>query len=200
MSHDLALDHRTLESYFFEEIEHAQERRGQTLPHEIEAYLVQLLATYARRTHAAGRRSRALALEYLRAKSETGQARAHALRRIGDRALYISGVVPRSLHRSPVNVRYVKGIGEAAYREVGVGGALEVLRQIADRFDEIAETIGDVVELGASRRGTSSSVDAGARELWMLVERWRVSRDPRDADKLLEAGVLISGPKTDLVQ
>src|SRR5690606_41872710 len=68
-------------------------------------------------TAVAGRRSEALALDYLRARGQTGAARAHALRGVGDRALYISGVAPRSLHRTPVDVRYVQGIGEAAYRD-----------------------------------------------------------------------------------
>lgn len=199
MSHDLALDHRTLESYFFEEIEHAQERRGQALPHEIEAYIVQLLVTYARRTQAAGRRSRALALEYLRAKGESGQAKAYALRRVGDRALYISGVAPRSLHRSPVSVRYIKGIGEAAYREVAGGGALAVLGDIADRFDEVSETIREVIELGTSRTSPGGA-DARARELWSLIERWRTSQDPKDAEKLLEAGLLLSREEADILQ
>lgn len=199
MSHDLALDHRTLESYFFEEIEHAQERRGQSLPLEIEAYIVQLLTTYARRTHAAGRRSRALALEYLRAKGESGQAKAYALRKVGDRALYISGVAPRSLHRSPVNVGYIRGIGQAAYREVAGAGALSVLGEIADRFAEVSETIADVIELGTAPRGSTRS-EGNARELWSLVERWRQTQDPRDAQKLLDAGVWLADTDADEVQ
>jgi len=190
MSHGLALQHRTLESYFFEEIEHVQERLGRALAPEVEAYVVQLLATYARRTHAAGRRSRALALEYMRAKGEQGKARATALRRVGDRALYISGVAPKSLHRSPINVGYVQGIGRSAYREVAGSGALEVLGMIADTFEEVANTIGEVIELGPHQP---------AQHLWTLVERWRCSQDPRDAKELLETGILID-KKADILQ
>jgi hypothetical protein len=187
-------DYQTLESFFFDEIEQAQERSGRALSTEIEAYVVALLAKYARRPHAAGRRSRALALEYLRARGESGIARAAALRGVGDRALYIRGVVPRSLDRTPVNVRYVTGIGEAAYREVAGGGALAVLGELAERFEEVAEVIGDVVDLG------SATAPPRPDDLLGVYERWRKTRDPRDAKRLIAAGVLVETDGTDLLQ
>lgn len=191
--------YQTLESFFFEEIESAQERSGTTLSPEIEAYVVHLLARYARRPHAAGRKSRPLALEYLRARGETGTSRASALRGVGDRALYIAGVAPRSLDRTPVDVRYVRGIGEAAYREVAgrtsaaTGGALVVLGELAERFETVAEVIGDVVDLGPSGNGRPD-------DLLGLYERWRRHRDPRDAKRLVSAGVIIDADGSDLVQ
>ena len=50
MSEGSAIHHGTLESFFFEEIERAQERCGQSLSDEAEAYVVGLLARFARRT------------------------------------------------------------------------------------------------------------------------------------------------------
>ncbi|MBX7078109.1 MAG: hypothetical protein K1X88_02910 [Nannocystaceae bacterium] len=190
MSSAVAVHHHTLESFFFEEIEHVQGRTGKALPTEVEAYVVHLLAAYARKTAAAGRTSKPLALEYLAAKSQSGSARAVALRTVGDRALYISGVVPRSLHRTPVNVRYVHGIGESAYREVAAPGALSVLGTLADMFEQVAEVIGDVVELGS----------AESSDLMGLYERWRSHGDPRDAKLLVRAGVLLDKDGTDVVQ
>ena len=185
------VDHHTLESYFFNEIEQVSERRGHALPQSVEAYVVSLLARYARRTHAAGRKSRPLALEYMRARGETGAARANALRGVGDRALYISGVVPRSLERSPVGVRYVRGIGEAAYREVANDdGPLAVLGEVAERWEEVSDVIGDVVELG----------NEPTPNLLALYERWRKLGDPRDAQRLIAAGVLIDAEGSDIVQ
>lgn len=191
MTSSFALNHRTLEAFFFEEIEHAQERNGTSLPDDVEAYVVGLLARFARRTQAAGRRSPPLAIDYLSARSETGSARAHALRGVGDRALYITGVVPRSLDRTPVNVKYVKGIGEAAYREVAGIGALAVLGLLAEMFDDVAEVIGEVVELGGKER---------EQDLLGLYERWRRHGDPRDAKRLIEAGVIIDADGSDIVQ
>ena len=185
------LQHTTLESFFFEEIEQVQDKTGRVLPREVEAYVVGLLARYARRTNAAGRKSQALALDYLSARRESGSKRAHALRGVGDRALYISGVVPRSLHRSPVDVRYVKGIGEAAYREVSErAGRLAVLGQLAEIFDEVAEVIGDVVDVGSK----------GEDNLMALYERWRRHGDNRDLQKLIAAGVLIDPAGSDVLQ
>ena len=186
----VAVSHATLESFFFEEIEHVQERTGKALPTEVEAYVVHLLATYATKTDGAGRTSRPLALDYLRARSFSGGARATALRTVGDRALYISGVVPRSLHRTPVNVRYVHGIGESAYREVAGGGALRVLGTLAEMFADVAEVIGDVVEVGRDEH-----VD-----LMSCYERWRRSGDPRDAKLLVRAGVLLDAEGSDTLQ
>jgi hypothetical protein len=145
----------TLESFFFEEIERAQARSGHPLSDEVEAYVVALLARFVRRTQVAGRRSEPLALDYLRARGQDGAARAQALRGVGDRALYISGVVPRSMHRNAVDVRYVRSIGEAAYREVAErgqrgerwGGALAVLGELAASFEGVAEVIAEVVDL-----------------------------------------------------
>lgn len=179
MSHSLALNYRSLEAFFFEEIEQVQAQQLQPLPLEVEAYVVHLLARYARRTHAAGRASRPLALEYMRAKSESGKAKAHALRNVGDRALYIASVVPRSLERTPVNVRYVKTIGESAYREVAGAGPLAVLGLLAEMFDAVAEVIGEVVDL------------AKRNDLLSVYERWRRTDDPAARKRLVQAGVFV---------
>ncbi len=196
MNHELASQHTTLESFFFEEMERAQSERPRRLSTDVEAYVVGLLARYATRTHAAGRTSRALALDYLEARDQQGSGRAKALRRVGDRALYISGVVPLSMSRSPVGVGYVKGIGTAAYRAVTdgpTGGRLDVLRHIAANFDEVAEVIGDV----ANRAGTAAANDGGLLEIY---ERWRREGCPADLRRLVAAGVLIDPDRSDVLQ
>ncbi len=175
----LACDYATLESYFYTEIEDAQQRQGTALPVDVEAYVVHLLARYAERPQAAGRKSRALALEYLRARGEVGSARMVALRGVGDRALYISGVVPRSLARSPVDVRYVRGIGESAYREVADSTSVGVLGTLAEMFEEVSGVIGAVVELGPRE------------DILTVYERWRRTGEDRDAKRLSASGVML---------
>lgn len=198
MSERSAIHHGTLESFFFEEIEHAQERCGQSLSDEAEAYVVGLLARFARRTQVAGRHSEPLGLDYLRARGErSAVARAQALRGVGDRALYISGVAPRSVHRNAVDVRYVRGIGEAAYREVADrqpwGGALAVLGELAATFEGVSEVIAEIVDLEAR-------ANAHAHDLLGLYERWRRDGDPRDRRRLLQAGVRLDWHGPDQVQ
>jgi len=198
MSDRSAIHHGTLESFFFEEIERAQARCGQSLSDAAEAYVVGLLARFARRTQVAGRHSEPLALDYLRARGEpSGAARAQALRGVGDRALYISGVAPRSMHRSAVDVRYVRGIGEAAYREVADrqrwGGALAVLGELAATFEGVSEVIAEIVDLEARAH-------AHAHDLLGLYERWRRDGDPRDRRRLLQAGVKLDWHGPDELQ
>ena len=124
MTGKLALD-GSLEAFFFDQVGEAQTRSGATLPPEVEAYVVHLLAAFVGKTAELGRRSGPLALQYLAARAEAGSARAQALRVLGDRALFIAGVVPHSLDRTPVNLRYVASLGASAYREVSDGhGAL----------------------------------------------------------------------------
>lgn len=193
MSQTFATQHTTLESFFFAEIEQVQVRKRTKLPADVEAYVVSLLARYAKRNQVAGRTSRPLALDYLEARGKArGSERSKALRRVGDRALYISGVVPRSMSRSPVGVRYVKGIGEAAYRSVSSrnDGALAVLNRLAGMFDRVAEVIGDVAAPGKS----------DGEDLLALYERWRSEGDQGDLRRLVDAGVLIDPQRSDIVQ
>jgi len=196
MTQDFATQHSSLESFFFEEIERAQSERDRRLPTDVEAYVVGLLARYAKRTHVAGRTSRPLAIDYLEARGQQGSRRAKALRRVGDRALYISGVVPRSMDRSPVGVRYVKGIGTAAYRAVTDGptsGHLDVLRRLAAMFDEVVDVIGDV-----ARPAANDAHDSGG--LLAIYDRWRREGDDADLRRLIAAGVLIDPDRSDVVQ
>ena len=93
-----------------------------------------------------------------------------------------------------MSLRYVQGIGEAAYREVagqgGYGSALSVLGELAEMFGEVAEVIGDVVEVGHGEENN----------LLGLYERWRRDRDPRDAKRLIRAGVILGEDGSDTVQ
>lgn len=165
----------TLESFFWQQLGAAQDSEGTELPESVEAYLVHLLASHVRRTEVAGRTSAALATQFLAAR-ERGSA---ALREVGDRALYIAGVVPRCLDRTPVDVRYVSGIGEAAYREVHArSNRLQVFEALADAFGDIVDLLGRVVE-----------PESGESNLLEIYERWQRTGDARDARRLIAAGI-----------
>jgi Xaa-Pro aminopeptidase len=178
----------SLASFFYERVGEAQERAGAALTPEVEAYVVHLLARFVRETGVAGRHSPPLALQYLSARSQSGSARAQALRGVGDRALFISGAVPRSLDRTPVNVGYVRSIGESAYRGVAEGRrALAVFEALAAAFEAASEVIGDVVE------------PAQGGDLLGLYERWRRDHSRRDARALTAAGVILGARGSELV-
>lgn len=171
-----------LESFFYEQVGDAEERTGTQLPAEVEAYVVHLLADHVRRTSVAGRTSGPLALQYLAAREQQGAFRAQALRAVGDRALFIAGVVPHSMDRTPVNLRYVRSIGETAYRQISdSGGARAVFHTLAESFEAAAEVIGEATD----PRGESD------RDLLGLYDRWKRYGEARDARRLVAAGVVL---------
>jgi len=176
-----------LESFFYEQVGDAEERTGTQLPAEVEAYVVHLLADHVRRTSVAGRTSGPLALQYLAAREQQGAFRAQALRAVGDRALFIAGVVPHSLDRTPVNLRYVRAIGENAYRQISDSGARAVFHTLAETFEAAAEVIGEATDT----RGESD------RDLLGLFERWKRYGEARDARRLVAAGVVLIRARKD---
>lgn len=181
----------SLEAFFFAQVGDAQTRTGATLPREVEAYVVYLLADCARKPALAGRRSGPLALQYLSARAAEGSARALALRQVGDRALFIAGVVPHSLDRTAVDLRYVRSLGSTAYRQISDGhGALAVFCSLADRFEAAAEVISEATD----PRGEAD------RDLLGLYERWRRYGEARDARRLIAAGVVLDPDGSDTLQ
>lgn len=175
----------TLESFFYERVGGVQERRSSQLPTEVEAYVVHMLADHVRRTSVTGRTSGPLALQYLAAREQEGARRAQALRAVGDRALFIAGVVPHSVDRTPVDLRYVRSIGTAAYRQIPE----RVFRTLADTFEAAAEVISEATD------------SCGDDDLLGLYERWKKYGDVRDERRLGAAGVvLVRGRRGDVVQ
>jgi hypothetical protein len=174
----------TLESFFYERV--AQGKTGSALPAEVGAYVVHMLADHVRRTSVAGRTAGPLALQYLAAREQQGTRRTQALRAVGDRALFIAGVVPHSVDRSPVNLRYVRSIGTSAYRQIDEPRVFHVL---AATFEAAAEAISEA---------TDSCPDG---DLLGLYERWKKYGDPRDEKRLGAAGVvLVRGRRGDVMQ
>jgi len=181
MTAGLAFD-GTLESFFYERISHSLAKRGEALEPEVEAYAVHLLVSFVQRHRVAGRTAPPLALQYLQAV-ERGPG---ALRDVGDRALSIAGIVPGSLERSLVDVRYVRSIGTSAYREIASRvPSLGVFDGIAAHFEKLEMVLGDAAGAAAPEHGD------GSRDLLGLYERWRRTRSKRDEVTLTEAGVLL---------
>lgn len=176
----------TIESFFYERARGAQERRSSQLPAEVEAYVVHMLADHVRRTGISGRSSGPLALQYLAAREQQGARRAQALRAVGDRALFIAGVVPHSIDRGPVDLRYVSSIGAAAYRQIAEP---TVFHTLAASFEAAAEVISEATD------------DCGDSDILGLYERWQKYGDVRDERRLGAAGVvLVRGRRGDLLQ
>ncbi len=180
---------QSLAAYFYEAIGVVQDRGGTHLSDDVEAYLVHLLSCYATRTGVAGRKSEALATEYLSACSHSGTSRSLALRQVGDRALFITGVVPRSIDRTPVNLRYVRSIGSSAYGQISQGNrGLAVFDELAEQFEAIGEVISETID------------NEPSHNLLELYERWRRFGHSADAQRLADSGVLLDPDRSDILQ
>ena len=73
-----------------------------------------------------------------------------------------------------------------------------VLGMLAEMFDEVADVIGDVVELGSPSHAPAGLV--GPDDLLSVYERWRQHGHERDLRRLVLAGVLIDPEGSDTVQ
>jgi hypothetical protein len=181
----------SLEAFFFSQVGEAQTRTGASLPREVEAYVVHLLADCARRPALAGRRSGPLALQYLSARAAGGQ-------RPGPGPA--PGRRPGPVHRRrgapqprphAVDLRYVRSLGSDAYRQISDGhGPLAVFNSLADRFEVAAEVISEATD----PRGEAD------RDLLGLYERWRRYGEARDARRLVAAGVVLDPDGADTLQ
>lgn len=178
---DIILD-ESLSTFFMEQLESVQAQRQASLRKDVEAYLVDLLARYALRVGLAGRKSPAFALELLEAR-ERGTP---ALRDVGDRALFVAGVVPHSLERSAIDTDYVCSIGAEAYRSIFLAK-----RQL-DLFLELSDSFSDLVSL---MREVASPLESGQpSSLIALYERWLETGDEVAEKQLVQAGVRITQP------
>ena len=127
-----------------------------------------------------------LALIYKAAQesSTEGERRLH-LQRLGDMALFISGIFSGCLRRSLVDVDYYVSMGEAAYAYLSIhppASARE--RALADVFDELARQFvacGDLLaEVCETLRGSEENDPARLDDLWSRTGSRRIARKLRD--------------------
>ncbi|MDP6934242.1 MAG: hypothetical protein QGG40_15055 [Myxococcota bacterium] len=114
-------------------------------------------------------------------------------RRLGDRALYVTGFFPDSLERQTVSSQYYEDMGAAAYQSLyqlmsfpGLEqGLAEVFLELSSSFHECAEVIREVREEVREH----SDVD-----IVRLYEEWIRTGSPRIAARLRDLGVVPMRP------
>lgn len=157
-------------------------------------YVVNLLASF---THADalyeptpdGPMIKPLALLYAEAvDAPSVEVRNRALQRLGDLALFISGVFPDSLNRKLVDVDYYIAMGGSAYGYLsGRGRDLARWRVLSDTFDELAakftgfvDLLGEVSEKAHFRNDS---------DIMRLYEVWLRTGSERTARRLRGLGI-----------
>ena len=151
------------------------------------AYLVDLVETRLRAPGGGETEPATLAEAWLEARQATGSHRLGGLRRLGDRALFVSGFFGASLGRSVVGGGYYRDMGRSAYgalaSALGPGHAEStwprLFEELADRFPELVEVLAEV-----------SDRAHGTRPEWLLTlyDRYLATGSPRDFARLIRAG------------
>mgnify|MGYP005858444299 CR=1 FL=1 len=184
-----------LRTYFHQALREAAETQRIRADEGILAYLTELLTDYARSERlfdhtTDGMVRRPLVELYRQAQAaDSREERGLTLRRLGDLALFVSGILPHSLDRSLVGLDYYIAMGSSAYGSLcdsGGGGArMRTLRavfaQLSGRFVEFVDLITEAVESGQEDRPP---------DLIRLHELWAKTRSRRLARKLLAYGVM----------
>ncbi|MEO0326320.1 MAG: hypothetical protein AAF447_25450 [Myxococcota bacterium] len=170
--------------YFRERLVAATARHTTTLPPDVEAHLVSLLArgapedsthpTLVHQLHAA-------------AGAAGPHARRAAFEATGDRALYVVGFQGPHLARKGISPRYYASVGGRAYRQAsGYGGAGRVtLRRLGEGFARWARLLDTVREETALRT---------PQDIVRLYDRYRRTGSSVLAERLREVGVYPQKP------
>lgn len=180
------IETQTLSTFFHTELSRASANQSLPLNDEVLAYLTHLLTEFNRPSQlfeytAEGVQQKALALHYLDAlEAENEQQRTMALRRLGDIALFISGVFPSSLNRKVMDVDYYIAMGGTAYSYL-----FDVIH--ADVFAQLAENFTDLVDLLAEFADNTSL--GSNTDLMRSYELWLRTGSPRLLSKLRRSGL-----------
>ena len=160
-------------------------------------YIVNLLSTF---THAhelydetpEGRMLRPLVAHYTDAVyAGTPDERIHALRRLGDIALFVSGLFPDSLNRSLVDVDYYISMGGTAYGHLSdtlpptTRGRTysRIFEELSAKFPAFVEALGEIAD---------SAPLNDDRDVMRLYEVWMRTGSQRAARRLERLGIQVA--------
>lgn len=183
-----------LESFFHGALRQAAETQNVRTDDDVIAYLTQLLTDYARSEHLYDRtqegviRRPLVELYRLATELESGRERNLVLQRLGDVALFVSGILPHSLQRSLVDVDYYISMGSSAYGYLSDGcdsgrrvrALRSVFAQLSRRFVQFMDLLAEVVEQGNATRDP---------DLMRMHDLWTRTGSRRLQRKLLDLGL-----------
>lgn len=188
----------SLDVFFRERVESAQQAKAVELHPWTTAYLAQLLVR-AGRTPELYREDTPTTLAEMHLGA-VGAPRHEAIRRyrhLGDHALTVAGYFSESLRSRAVGVRYYVEMGEAAYYQVADLGQTgpfatsardpwqATFLELAHRFRACLGLLADIAE---------RDVAEGTQDVMRVYERWLETRSEHAARRLAELGMLSLEP------
>ena len=188
------IENSSLQHFFQQSVAQAMQRQSLQADVNTVIYVVNLLTLFARSEHFfaendEGRHIQPLASHYQAAvNSTTDYARTAALQRLGDIALFVSGVFSHSLERRLVDIDYYINMGGNAYahaaeireRRMQHKVLADVLAELSEKFVDFVDVLNEVGE------GLQPATDAN---LLRLYEVWRRSGSRRARALLLKHGI-----------
>ncbi len=184
----------SLQEYFQTSMSDALENQNVKAAADTIHYVVSLLTSFSRAEKLFeytpdGVMIRPLALLYADAvEGTTIDERNRALRRLGDVALFISGVFSQSLNRCVVDIDYYVSMGGCAYsylsdaiRSTNRGRAMSgIYDELATKFVAFVDVLGEVSEGGNCNNDT---------DVLRQYEIWLRTGSARAADRLRAVGI-----------
>lgn len=190
-----------IRAYFHERIDAALSTQAVQVEASTAAYLVNLLSAY---THARelfektedGFGIKPLALHYADAiYANSAMEKSAALKKLGDIALFISGLFAGSLSRKLVDVDYYIAMGGSAYS--GVHDLLPKARDLEENrstYADLAENFSALVDVLAAV-GESSNLNSNS-DVLRAYEIWLKTGSTRAEEKLRRHGIVPSFSST----
>jgi hypothetical protein len=172
--------------YFKDLVESAMARQGVEARELTSFYVVQLLASFQRRS-AEG--SEPLGVLFAKALGTGGIEQRSVLKQIGDLSLFVSGFFSDSLKRKLVDVDYYVGIGGHAYTALSsfeTETFSPVFAELGEKFVGFVDVLSEVSE----RTSYSTNTD-----LLRLYEKWMRTGSSRCGELLVERGFVINASR-----
>lgn len=188
----------SLREFFHDSIQAAIVSNHLAIEQQTTHYVVNLLTLYARsealfEAAEPGPGSRPLALMLADAtEASSCEGRNVALRRLGDVALFVAGLLAEGLHHRTVGIGYYVRMGGSAYGTLATalpanprGRAFAaVFTELSQKFAEVVDVLNEV--LGDARYAAR---EGGDRNVLRLYETWLTTGSPRSARLLRQLGI-----------
>jgi len=180
--------------FFQDSVQSALSNQHVSVCDETVIYVVNLLTVFVRterlyESTSDGIMIKPLALIYGEAlEAQSTSDRDNALKKLGDIALFISGLFANSLSRSAVDVDYYIALGGNAYGHLA--GSSRVSRNghvLKDVYVELAERFAEFVDV-LTEVGEQSNLNSSS-DIVRLYEIWLCSGSNYAADKLRKSGI-----------
>jgi hypothetical protein len=181
----------SLREYFREALHGALVHQHVAVEGETEQYVVNLLTLFARAEHVhggePGTRFPPLARLFAQAADSAGEARAHALQRLGDLSLFLAGFFAHGFARSLVDIDYHVAMGGRAYGALAESLARGRRRVLGQVYAELASKFMPMVD-ALSEVSDSGRVYSGA-DILRFYEIWLHTGSQRARAQLGKLGV-----------